>query len=82
LFEVYSLTLAVYSAGASRYTRCRSRVYFVRYVWLILFVLIGSLCSLVWLISFALFGSFRSLFAESANDLRGDLDFGDEVFGG
>jgi hypothetical protein len=29
-----------------------------------------------------LFGSFHSLFAESANDLRGDLDFGDEVFGG
>ena len=26
--------------------------------------------------------SFHSLFAESANDLRRDLDFDDEIFGG
>jgi hypothetical protein len=44
--------------------------------------LFGSFHSLGWLNLFALFGSFHSLFAESANDLRGDLDFGDEVFGG
>jgi hypothetical protein len=49
-------------------------VYFVRYFWLISFAGVAH---------FIRWGcSFHSLFAESANDLRRDLDFDDEIFGG